>query len=79
MTECILAAAAPLPHGWKPCKDMVNNEVYYFNFNTGESIWDHPCDTKYRDIYLEEKAKKTQKLAKAQVLDCCAEHVVWLP
>lgn len=23
-------------------------DIYYFNFGTGESIWDHPCDEHYR-------------------------------
>lgn len=34
---------APLPEPWKPCRTETN-EVYYFNFNTGESVWEHPCD-----------------------------------
>ncbi len=35
---------APLPVNWKPCKTADTEEVYYFNFVTGESMWDHPCD-----------------------------------
>ena len=35
---------APLPENWKPCKTKDTDEIYYFNFNTGESKWDHPCD-----------------------------------
>ena len=23
-------------------------DIYYFNFQSGESIWDHPCDEFYR-------------------------------
>jgi len=34
---------APLPPHWKPCKTP-EGELYYFNFSTGESEWDHPCD-----------------------------------
>lgn len=34
---------APLPQNWKLCKSP-EGQVYYFNFETGESIWDHPCD-----------------------------------
>ena len=33
----------PLPPGWKPCQEE-NGELYYFNFDTGKSSWDHPCD-----------------------------------
>ena len=34
-----------------------NNEIYYFNFATGESIWDHPCDDYYRGMVEEERNK----------------------
>ena len=40
---------APLPEHWKPCKTS-DGEVYYFNFSTGESVWDHPCDEHYRKV-----------------------------
>lgn len=32
-------------------------EIYYFNFGTGESVWDHPCDEYYRTMVIEERAK----------------------
>lgn len=35
---------APLPENWKPCKTVDTGEIYYFNFATGDSTWDHPCD-----------------------------------
>ncbi|XP_028400328.1 centrosomal protein of 164 kDa-like [Dendronephthya gigantea] len=47
---------APLPPDWKPCQDP-NGEIYYFNFATGESIWDHPCDEYYRRLVAEERKK----------------------
>jgi centrosomal protein CEP164 len=34
---------APLPDDWKPCQSP-DGEIYYFNFQNGESVWDHPCD-----------------------------------
>jgi centrosomal protein CEP164 len=40
---------APLPENWKPCKTK-EEEIYYFNFATGESVWDHPCDEYYRKV-----------------------------
>ena len=44
---------APLPHGWKPVQNQnandKENELYYFNFETGESMWDHPCDELFRE------------------------------
>ena len=48
---------ASLPENWKPCKTGEAGEVYYFNFATGESVWDHPCDEHYRKLFEEEKRK----------------------
>ncbi len=49
---------APLPANWKPCKIKGTDDIYYFNFSTGESTWDHPCDEYYKRLYEEEKKKK---------------------
>jgi len=46
---------APLPEPWKPCKTH-DGELYYFNFETGESQWDHPLDEVYRKKFQETKA-----------------------
>mmetsp|Transcript_11940 Transcript_11940/g.37965 ORF Transcript_11940/g.37965 Transcript_11940/m.37965 type:complete len:496 (+) Transcript_11940:94-1581(+) len=54
---------APLPEHWKPCRTQDGGEIYYFNFATGESVWDHPCDDYYRKTYEEEKAKKLRRSA----------------
>jgi len=51
---------APLPAHWKPCQDT-NGDIYYFNFETGDSIWDHPCDEFYRGMVVEERQKKLVK------------------
>ena len=48
---------APLPENWKPCETTDTKEIYYFNFLTGASTWDHPCDEYYRNLYEEEKKK----------------------
>lgn len=29
---------APLPENWKPCKTVDTEEIYYFNFATGEPL-----------------------------------------
>jgi centrosomal protein CEP164 len=47
---------APLPEHWKPCKTN-EGEIYYFNFATGDSVWDHPCDAYYKNLYADEKKK----------------------
>ncbi|RLN76360.1 hypothetical protein BBJ28_00007039 [Nothophytophthora sp. Chile5] len=52
---------APLPENWKPCKTTDTEEIYYFNFATGQSTWDHPCDEFYRNLYEEHKKKHQAK------------------
>ncbi len=49
---------APLPKNQKPCKVRDNGDVYYFNFDSGESTWDHPCDKYYKDMFDEMKNNK---------------------
>eukprot|EP01083_Nonionella_stella_P009804 28082_1 len=51
---------APLPPEWKPCKTD-DADIYYFNFETGESRWEHPCDEYYKKLYKTEKEKQNQK------------------
>ena len=53
-----LLLKAPLPKNWKPCKTKDTEDIYYFNFSSGESTWDHPCDGYYKSLYEEEKKKK---------------------
>lgn len=31
--------------------------MYYFNFDTGESVWEHPGDEYYRNLVDVERAK----------------------
>ncbi|XP_069003642.1 centrosomal protein of 164 kDa-like isoform X2 [Embiotoca jacksoni] len=47
---------APLPPEWKPCQD-VTGDIYYFNFSTGQSTWDHPCDEHYRRLVDQERER----------------------
>ncbi|XP_064595665.1 LOW QUALITY PROTEIN: centrosomal protein of 164 kDa-like [Liolophura sinensis] len=56
---------APLPEHWKPCQDP-NGDIYYFNFATGDSIWDHPCDEFYRKMVQEERKKGSSLAGKAK-------------
>lgn len=51
---------APLPKGWKPVQDP-HGELYYFNFETGESIWDHPCDEDYKQLVIQERKVSLEK------------------
>lgn len=38
----------------------VTGEVYYFNFSTGQSTWDHPCDEHYRHLVILERERAQQ-------------------
>jgi centrosomal protein CEP164 len=51
---------APLPKDWKPCQTP-EGEIYYFNFGTGDSTWEHPCDEYYKKMFADEKRKKTER------------------
>ena len=61
---------APLPLDWKPCKTKDTDDIYYFNFSTGDSTWDHPCDGYYKHLYEEEKKKK-ETVLKVSVFFVC--------
>jgi hypothetical protein len=38
--------------GCARCSKSPEGEIYYFNFNTGESVWDHPCDEYYKCVLV---------------------------
>lgn len=42
----------PLPEGWRPCKTLDTKEVYFFDFKTGRSMWEHPCGTFFKTPLL---------------------------
>lgn len=50
--------AMPVPFPWKPYQLGEDGTLFYFNYETGESVWDHPCDDKYRQLVQNERAKK---------------------
>ena len=35
----------------------VSGDVYYFNFSSGQSTWDHPCDEQYRSLVKQERER----------------------
>lgn len=59
---------APLPENWKPCRTNESADIYYFNFSTGESTWDHPCDEYYKKLYDDEKIKKQSTMKVSDLL-----------
>eukprot|EP00928_Gymnodinium_smaydae_P029359 TRINITY_DN22132_c0_g1_i1.p2 TRINITY_DN22132_c0_g1~~TRINITY_DN22132_c0_g1_i1.p2 ORF type:complete len:225 (-),score=56.11 TRINITY_DN22132_c0_g1_i1:109-783(-) len=48
---------APLSPPWRHC-ESVDGELFYFNFETGVSSWDHPNDEVVRERFLALKAQK---------------------
>lgn len=48
----------PLPPEWKPCQKIDDQSVYYYNFATKQSSWEHPCDAVIKQRYLEARAGK---------------------
>jgi len=60
--DCIWIARrglkTPLPKPWKPCESG-DGEIFYFNPDSGDSTWDHPCDEQLRKLYRQERAKKS--------------------
>merc|ERR1719401_2050733 len=49
---------APLPRNWRPCRSA-DGEIFYFNCSTGQSVWGHPCDEQFRELF------RIHKLARA--------------
>ncbi|NXA65715.1 CE164 protein, partial [Mohoua ochrocephala] len=52
--ECLVT---PLPPEWKACQDITGGEIYFFNFENGRSMWEHPCDEHYRQLVIREREK----------------------
>lgn len=55
---------APVPPPWKACSQN-GDDVFYFNFETGESLWDHPCDEQYRRMVQEYREKHDSNQGRA--------------
>ena len=59
-----------VPEPWKPCRTP-KGTIYYFNFETGESSWEHPFDKEYRKLY---KSEKKLKIKREKVFDLNVEN-----
>jgi hypothetical protein len=40
----------PLPDPWWVCRSVGSGHLFFFNPVTNLSVWEHPCDTKFRDL-----------------------------
>jgi len=52
---------APIPAPWRACQTK-DNQIYYFNFETEESQWEHPCDQDFRKEYQLKKEELAKKI-----------------
>ena len=51
------ALTAPLPEGWQ--QGLTDDGTpYHFNEETGESMWEHPMDGHYKEMFQKAKQKK---------------------
>ena len=55
---------APLPEVWKPCQTKTGT-IYYFNFDNGDSVWEHPCDKRYKKRFKQELKVRKRATATA--------------
>lgn len=56
---------APLPAEWRACQTG-EEEVYYFNFRTGESLWDHPMDNVFKQKVAVERSRKREDASESK-------------
>lgn len=45
---------SPLPLGWMECTGG-NGELYFFNFDTRTTSWEHPIDEIYKRLVIEQR------------------------
>jgi len=50
-----------LPNDWKACKTTVG-DIFYYNFETQESQWEHPRDEEWKILYAKEQENKLKKI-----------------
>eukprot|EP00927_Polykrikos_kofoidii_P043124 TRINITY_DN37192_c0_g1_i1.p1 TRINITY_DN37192_c0_g1~~TRINITY_DN37192_c0_g1_i1.p1 ORF type:complete len:739 (-),score=82.46 TRINITY_DN37192_c0_g1_i1:155-2284(-) len=53
--------SAPVPPPWKACQNE-ESELFYWNPETQQSLWDHPADAHYQALLKEHRKKASGKL-----------------
>lgn len=48
----------PLPSNFRICMERGSQRQFYYDIISGESVWEHPLDDKYRRLYWEESSKR---------------------
>jgi centrosomal protein CEP164 len=67
---------AALPENWIPCKVEETEDYFYFNKQSGESIWDHPLDDVYRQLVVEARQKRRCYVVSLELLQDDAESKI---
>lgn len=50
----------PLGDMWRPCQ-APDGRLYYFNFETEESLWEHPIDIQYKALFEKTKTRDEKR------------------
>eukprot|EP01029_Cantina_marsupialis_P000164 TRINITY_DN10162_c0_g1_i2.p1 TRINITY_DN10162_c0_g1~~TRINITY_DN10162_c0_g1_i2.p1 ORF type:complete len:662 (-),score=211.65 TRINITY_DN10162_c0_g1_i2:252-2237(-) len=59
------ALTAPVPEGWDT-GFTEDGTPYYFDIQSGESLWEHPSDGHFREMFNNKKAEDEAKAAKGK-------------
>ena len=55
---------AKIPPGWRVCETDAG-EIFYFNYDNGNSSWDHSADEQYRPLVALRRARRPSDCALA--------------
>ncbi|KAK4468849.1 hypothetical protein MN116_008014 [Schistosoma mekongi] len=58
--------SAHLPSGWQVLKDE-NNQIFYYDRESGISLWEHPLDRHFRDCVIQARQKKQNTIDAASI------------
>lgn len=50
---------APIPKPWTACRTK-DGKIFYYNFETEESQWEHPLDQNYKEKFFQVKHNRTK-------------------
>ena len=64
------ALVAELPPGWTEHADPMSGDAYFHNAQTGETVWEHPCDSYYRNLCVHALSACCGSHAPARLYPC---------
>ncbi|XP_067130511.1 putative leucine-rich repeat-containing protein DDB_G0290503 isoform X2 [Centruroides vittatus] len=67
----------PLPKPWCPVEDE-KGRIYYYNYETDNSSWEHPADSYFREIVKQERERQaSNKQFTNTSIDCETSHTLY--